>query len=53
MAKIYFTILDEIDASNFSILHQRMTITPIRKLWIAWETACAENKRFQKLVTIS
>ena len=53
MAKIYFTILDEIEASNFSILHQRITITPIRKLWIAWETACAENKRFQKLVTIS
>ena len=36
MAGIYGTLLREIEASNFQVLHQRITLTPLRKLWIAW-----------------
>jgi phytoene synthase len=38
MAAIYRTLLDEIKGENFQILHQRIALTPVRKLWIAWKT---------------
>lgn len=37
MAQIYRTLLDEIEASNFQVLHQRTSLTPVRKLWIAFK----------------
>ncbi len=49
MAKIYLTILTEIEKSNFAVLHQRISITPLRKLWIAWRTARTEKKLCQAL----
>lgn len=39
MAAIYFTLLDEIEKTNFDVLNQRISLTPLRKLWIAWKTA--------------
>lgn len=39
MAEIYFTLLTEIEKSGFRVLHQRISLTPLRKLWIAWKTA--------------
>lgn len=39
MAKIYFSLLTEMERADFSVLHQRIALTPIRKLWIAWRTA--------------
>jgi phytoene synthase len=38
MGAIYLTLLDEIERENFRVLHQRIALTPIRKLWIAWRT---------------
>ena len=38
MAAIYRTLLDEIRRDNFQVLHQRIALTPVRKLWIAWKT---------------
>jgi phytoene synthase len=38
MAAIYRTLLDEIAAENFRVLHQRIALTPVRKLWIACKT---------------
>lgn len=38
MAKIYQTLLDEIEASGFDVLRARISLTPIRKLWLAWKT---------------
>ena len=38
MAAIYRTLLDEIAAENFRVLHQRIALTPVRKLWIACRT---------------
>ncbi len=29
-------LLDEIERENFQVLHQRIALTPIRKLWISW-----------------
>ena len=38
MANIYRTLLREIEASGFQVLHQRIALTPLRKLWIAMRT---------------
>ncbi len=38
MANIYRTLLREIEADNFQVLHQRTSLTPLRKLWIAVRT---------------
>lgn len=32
-------LLDEIERDDFQVLHQRIALTPIRKLWIAWRAA--------------
>ncbi|MEY2952572.1 MAG: hypothetical protein RLZZ401_659 [Pseudomonadota bacterium] len=37
MASIYRTLLREIEASDFQVLHQRISLTPLRKLWLAWK----------------
>jgi 15-cis-phytoene synthase len=38
MANIYRTLLREIESQGFQVLHQRTSLTPIRKLWIASRT---------------
>lgn len=37
MASIYRTLLREIETSGFQVLHQRIGLTPLRKLWLAWK----------------
>jgi phytoene synthase len=38
MAAIYRTLLREIERDGFRVLDQRVALTPLRKLWIAWRT---------------
>jgi phytoene synthase len=38
MANIYRTLLREIEKGQFQVLHQRISLTPLRKLWIAART---------------
>jgi len=38
MAAIYKTILEEIGRDGFHVLTQRISLTPLRKFWIAWRT---------------
>lgn len=39
MAAIYRTLLDEIQAGGCEkVLNQRVSLTPLRKLWLAWKT---------------
>jgi 15-cis-phytoene synthase len=37
MASIYRTLLREIERDGFQVLHQRVSLTPLRKLWLAWK----------------
>lgn len=37
MASIYRTLLREIAKQNYQVLHQRISLTPLRKLWLAWK----------------
>jgi phytoene synthase len=37
MASIYRTLLREIERDGFQVMHQRVGLTPLRKLWLAWK----------------
>jgi phytoene synthase len=37
MASIYRTLLREIARDDFQVLHQRVSLTPLRKFWLAWK----------------
>ena len=37
MASIYRALLREIERDNFQVLHQRVSLTPLRKFWLAWK----------------
>ena len=41
MAAIYRALLDEIARDGYRVLDRRTSLTPLRKLWIAWRTARA------------
>ena len=34
----HHALLDEIERDNWQVLHQRISLTPLRKLWLAWKT---------------
>ncbi len=36
MASIYRTLLREIERDGFQVMHQRTSLTPLRKFWLAW-----------------
>lgn len=38
MAAIYHALLGEIEREHWQVLHQRISLTPVRKLWLAWKT---------------
>lgn len=38
MAAIYRAVLNEVEHDGFHVLNQRISLTPIRKLWLAWIT---------------
>lgn len=44
MAAIYQATLEEIERDGLRVLERRITLTPLRKLWIAWRTARRENR---------
>ncbi|MBL1433446.1 MAG: squalene synthase HpnD [Gammaproteobacteria bacterium] len=44
MSAIYETTLREVEADGFRVLNHRTSLTPLRKLWVAWKTARKEHK---------
>lgn len=50
MAAIYERLLDEIGADGYRVLEQRISLTPLRKLWIAWNTARREKRLTKKAI---
>jgi len=45
MSAIYEATLDEVERDGFRVMEQRVSLTPLRKLWLAWKTARRERKR--------
>lgn len=50
MAGIYMTVLNVIEKDSCQVLKQRVSLSPLRKLWIAWRTARREKRRHRKLL---
>ncbi|MAK55033.1 MAG: squalene synthase HpnD [Pusillimonas sp.] len=45
MAAIYHALLLEIERDQWQVLHQRISLTPIRKFWLAWKTWVTGGRR--------
>ena len=45
MAAIYESTLDEIEKDGFQVMEHRVSLTPVKKLWIAWRTARQLKKK--------
>ncbi|MFO1257211.1 MAG: presqualene diphosphate synthase HpnD [Gammaproteobacteria bacterium] len=48
MGQIYIELLKIIEDSGFKVMTHRISLTPIKKLWIAWKTFRQEKKRFRR-----
>src|SRR5690554_5958710 len=48
MAAIYYALLNEIEHDKWNVLDQRIALTPIRKLWLAWKTWINGGRSFVK-----
>jgi phytoene synthase len=46
MAAIYRATLEEIEHDGFHVLQHRISLTPIRKLWLAWKTGI-QTRRYK------
>ncbi len=44
MAAIYRCTLDEIADDGYRVMHHRVALTPLRKLWLAWRTSRQSGK---------
>ncbi len=43
-AKLKLALLDEVERDNFQVLKHKVSLTPLRKFWIAWRTRSFERK---------
>ncbi len=50
MAAIYLNTLKVIEKDNHRVMDGRVSLTPVRKLWLAWKTARTEKKRHKKYI---
>jgi phytoene synthase len=53
MSSIYQAVLREIEKDSRQVLQQRISLSPLRKLWIAWRTARNEKRRHKKYLATS
>ena len=50
MAAIYQNTLQAIEKDQQQVMDGRVSLTPIKKLWLAWKTARMEKKRHKKFL---
>ncbi|MGE0372334.1 MAG: presqualene diphosphate synthase HpnD [Gammaproteobacteria bacterium] len=50
MAAIYLETLKEIAADDYNVLEHRVSLTPVRKLWLAWKTVQQEKRQHRKRI---
>ena len=48
MAAIYHALLVEIANDRWHVLEQRISLTPIRKFWLAWKTWVSGGRNLQR-----
>lgn len=50
LANIQMALLKEIERSQFDVLHQKISLTPFKKCWIAWVSHLKEKKYQRKML---
>jgi len=48
MSTIYIATLNTIESDSCQVLEKRVSLSPIRKLWLSWKTAKREKRRFNR-----
>lgn len=48
MAEIYRATLKEIELDGFQVMKHKISLTPLRKIWITWRTAWQERRHYKK-----
>lgn len=48
MKVIYENLLNELELDGFKVLEHQIKLTPLRKIWLAWQTSRKEKKRYKK-----
>jgi len=47
LIKLNQTLLDEMEQAHYPLLQQQISLTPLRKLWLAWNTTRKEKKPYE------
>ena len=47
MAAIYRETLDEVERDGFKVLTRRVSLTPLRKMWLTWKTLFQEKRHYK------
>lgn len=50
MAAIYYSLLNEIEDEKWQVLHQRISLTPLRKFWLAWKNFVGAGRSIVKQI---
>lgn len=50
MAAIYFALLGEIEHEKWQVLDQRISLTPLRKFWLAWKNFVGAGRSVLKQI---
>lgn len=53
MGRVYAALLVEIEGSNFPVLTQRVSLTPLRKFSLAWRTWVAPHRAVKALLKLA
>jgi len=51
MAAVYLATLQAVEDSGYRVFEQRVSLSPPRKMWIAWQTARREKRRHLESAT--
>ena len=51
MAAIYRATLEEVERDGFHVLQHRISLTPLRKLWLAWKTGFQTRRYKHQIVS--
>ncbi len=47
--ELALALLDEVAEDGYRLLEQRVSLTPLRKLWLAWRLRRREQRRYRRL----
>ncbi len=53
MGRVYASLMVEISRSDYAVLNQRISLTPLKKFWLAWKTWVAPHSAVKALRSLA